>query len=121
MPQETRRTKSMNYTVMNLLGLMELAELARPLGVDIWNAKTEDGRSIRTALDYLVGHLDGAKPWPHQQISPFDSSKLIPVLYLAARAWEKPSYRDLLERLVPANQVRAHRDPTPFSRSLTVL
>jgi hypothetical protein len=109
MPQETRRTKSMDYTAMNLRGMMEIAELARGLDVDLWHARTNDGRGIRTALDYLVGHLDGTVQWPHQQVTPFDSAKLVPILHLAARAWPNSEYEQILEDLVPTALRRAHR------------
>jgi hypothetical protein len=109
MPQETRRTRSMDYTAMNLRGLMELAELPHAVDVDLWNAKTEDGRCIRAALDYLVRHLDGQKPWPHEQVAPFDLDRLIPILHLASRQWASAGYRQTLRNHVSEEKLRAHR------------
>ncbi|MFZ5831825.1 MAG: alginate lyase family protein [Planctomycetota bacterium] len=116
MPQETRRTKSKDYTIMNLRGLMELAELERPLGVDLWSFRTDDGRCIRAALDYLVHHLNGDRPWPHEQIEPSNPDKLIPVLHLASRAWNDPEYEQILRKLVAEGEVRSHRVNLLFPR-----
>jgi hypothetical protein len=52
-PREIGRTKSIHYCTMNLKVMTLVAELGMPLGVDLWNYSTEDGRSMRKAFEFL--------------------------------------------------------------------
>ena len=67
-PLELKRTKSYSYTLFNLQAHFTLAELARRVGVDLSGYRTDDGRSLRAALDYAAPYFNGAKPWPGKQI-----------------------------------------------------
>ena len=67
-PHELARTKSFSYSVMNLRGMFTLAALAERVDVDLWNYESEDGRSIRKAIDYLARFVDNKDAWQHEQI-----------------------------------------------------
>jgi hypothetical protein len=84
---------------MNLEGWFTLARLGREVGVDLWNVRTSDGRSLRAALDYLVKFARDGSKWPHQQITSFDSGPLVPLLREAAVEWRDASYAALADRL----------------------
>ena len=71
---------SFNYSVMNLRGFMYLAALGERVGVDLWKYRTDDGRSIRAALDFLVPFARGEQEWEHRQIRPISYSGMIPLL-----------------------------------------
>jgi hypothetical protein len=98
-PLELARTKAFSYSVMNLRGLMELAELGKPLGVDLWAFKTPDGRSIRKALDYLSPFAAGEKKWEYKQISGFHPEELSSLLLRAAANYHEPKYEELAGKL----------------------
>ncbi len=67
---EVARTKSINYSILNLRGLVRLAVLARELKVDLFGYVTSDGRSIAKAVDFLAGYANGTSgAWPYQQIT----------------------------------------------------
>jgi hypothetical protein len=92
-PQELARATSFSYSKMNLGGMMSLANLAERVGVDLWHYETQDGRSIRKALDFVVPYLkDPAKKWPGSQIKGFDRAGYASMLRQAAAKFNEPAY-----------------------------
>src|SRR6266567_3898688 len=79
-PLELARTRAWSYSVGNLDGLTLLATLGERVGVDLWNYRTADGRSIRRALEYLMPFALGEKKWPHQQLGEWSPQNLFPVM-----------------------------------------
>lgn len=73
-PHELARTKSMGYSTMNLRGFLHLAWYGKNLGVDLWNFKTTDGRSIKAALEYLMPYASNQKEWTYQQLGHMDEA-----------------------------------------------
>lgn len=98
-PLELARTRAFSYSVMNLRGLMELAQLGKQVGVDLWSFRTADGRSIRTALDFLAPFAAGEKLWTYKQISGFHPEELSPLLLRAAANYHEPRYQRLAHKL----------------------
>ncbi|HEX2475793.1 MAG TPA: alginate lyase family protein [Lacipirellulaceae bacterium] len=111
-PLELARTKAWSYSVGNLAGLMTLARLAEHIDVDLWNFKTEDGASIRAALDFLAPFATEERSWTYQQINGFDAELLHPLLHKAAAKYPDANYRELLTRLP---------QPSPISRANLLL
>jgi hypothetical protein len=91
-PLELVRTKAWGYSVGNLEGLMQLARLGENVGVDLWNYKTADGRSILHALDYLVPFAFGQNKWPHQQLGEWPPEMLFPLLRRAAAKYQDAGF-----------------------------
>jgi hypothetical protein len=92
-PEELGRTKGLHYCVFNMSAMAVLARNGEHLDVDLWNYESEDGRSLRRGLDFVLPYLLGEKEWPHEQIeemsvSPSDTG----LFYLAARHYENPRY-----------------------------
>ena len=88
-PKELARTRSWDYSTMNLLGLMRLAELGERAGVDLWHAPAPDGGEplLKRAADYLAPYADPAVAWPHEQILALDRGRLLHPLLMARRAY----------------------------------
>ena len=103
-PRELERTRSWNYSIMNLDGWFTVARLAEETGIDLWNFRTPDGRSLRAALDYLVPFAGGGAKWPHTQIAPIEWDGLVAVLDRAAAVWNADQYRALADRLRQAGR-----------------
>jgi hypothetical protein len=98
-PLELKRTKSFGYSVVNLDGLFALATLGEQAGVDLWRFRTEDGRGIRTALDWLLPYATGEKEWKYPQITRLSGGQLAPLLRRAANAYGEPRYEQASGRL----------------------
>lgn len=74
-PWELERTKSMSYSLKNLDHLIENAILAEYYGSDLWEYESEDGRSIRQAIRFLIPFMLGEKEWTYQQYGGIDSKR----------------------------------------------
>jgi hypothetical protein len=98
-PLELARTNAWGYSNGNLDGLCKLATLGDEAGVDLWNFKTADGRSIRAAVDFLVPYAAGEKKWDYQQIGGFHANAMQSTLLRAARAYHDPKYSTLAQKL----------------------
>ncbi len=98
-PLELARTKAWGYSNMSLDALCRLATFGDEVGVDLWNFKTADGRSIRAAIDFLVPYAAGEKKWDYQEIAGFHASALEPTLLRAARAYHDPKYATLAQQI----------------------
>lgn len=100
MPHELRRTKSAGYTLYNTRAMIRLARLGEPLGIDLWNFQTGDGRSLRKALDFLSAYADPDKAWTHKQIEPFGRQGIVKLLQQASTRYADQPYRGLIEKFV---------------------
>lgn len=98
-PLEVARTRGFSYSIFNLRALMELAQLGEHVGVDLWHFQTEDGRSIRHAVDFLLPYATGEKKWEHQQITEFKPQEFVPLLLEAAIKFRNPDYEKTAQRI----------------------
>lgn len=79
-PHELARTRSFTYSLINLSGMLVLAELGRRVGIDYWTHPTVTDCRLRAAIDHLAPYADPARAWPHQQISELKRIRLFPFL-----------------------------------------
>lgn len=98
-PRELARTRAFDYSAMNLSGFFALAALGERVGVDLWNHRTPDGRSLRQALEFLVPFAAGERPWTSKQITPFRPQAIHGLLRRAAVAWNEPRYGTLAAKI----------------------
>jgi len=98
-PRELARTTSQGYVRFNLEAFFLLANLGASVGVDLWNYQTDDGRSIRKALDWVLPFIRGGKGWAHKQIKKFDSAEYYPLLLQASIQYSDPSHAELAWKL----------------------
>lgn len=108
-PAELARTKAFGYSSMNLRGFLNLALLAETVGLDLWHFRTDDGRCIQAALDYLVPYADPAHTWPYQELEHGPRPKdLAEFLRRAHEVYGDQRYADLLAT-IPFEDYYANR------------
>jgi len=103
-PLELARTKSWDYSAMNLMGMMTFAKACEHLGRNLWEQKNAEGVGIEEALAFLTPYATGQKPWEYDQISEFDGTKLQTPLHIGALKYSSQTYRNIAKRL-PAKKV----------------
>ncbi len=94
-PLELERTKSWDYSVMNLEGLVSLARLADHVGIDLWNFQTADGRGIRKAFLFLDPFARDPKKWPYKQITPIVPARFHVILQTAGDKYKDLEFQKL--------------------------
>ena len=105
-PYELDRTRSYHYSIMNLTGLFYLALIAERRGIDLWSYKTEDGRSLRKALEYLIPFAKKEKKWSYQMIYGWenDIQTMAFLLRIAAIKFGNPVYEKIINELPDINK-----------------
>ncbi len=98
MPRELQRTKSFDYSVFNLRALTDLSSLGQNLGVDLWHFQTNDGRSLRKAMDFLAPYVDRDHKWPYQQIARPNRDSLEMLLLRAEPRYPDAHYETALSK-----------------------
>ncbi|KAI9289758.1 alginate lyase-domain-containing protein [Umbelopsis sp. AD052] len=90
---ETDRPFSWFYSVYNLRGMFQLAELAEHVRVDLWNYRTVDGKSIKGALDFLLPGAVNNSQWQFKNTEGFAaSSHLVELLQKAYIVYNASEY-----------------------------
>ena len=79
-PLELERADGLGYSVFNLQAHLQLARLARPLGVELWNFEAPDGGSLKKGVAYVRPYEDAPEKWPHKQNEKLKPGFLAPVL-----------------------------------------
>jgi hypothetical protein len=107
-PMELRRTKSVNYSSMNIWAMTRVAEMSKRVGVDLLKHKSADGRSIRGAIGYVLPYVNGEKPWEYKQIihgGPDGAMdvKMRPMLAKAEIVWGEKFLNDMARNRALAN------------------
>jgi hypothetical protein len=98
-PHELERTKAFDYSRFNILAHQDLSMLGQRVGLDLWNFQTDDGRSVRKALDWLQPYATGEKSWEYQQITPPKLKETATVLRRAANAYDEPRYERAIRKM----------------------
>ncbi|MEW9669844.1 alginate lyase family protein [Ammoniphilus sp. 3BR4] len=85
LPQELKRTKSLSYCLLNLDAQALLCEIAYQNGSDLWNYRTDDGKGINAAIEWLLPYLKNPSSWKYQQIDGFIPDEQLCLQYASIR------------------------------------
>ena len=98
-PLELVRTTSWHYSVFNLEALTKLAIISEKVGVDLWNYESQEGGSIRKALDFVLPYSLNIKEWKYPQIKEIQTSSLYPLHLAAKRNLDEKTYSDWIIKI----------------------
>jgi hypothetical protein len=97
MPRELTRTISFHYSMFNLEAAVQLADIGRKVGVDLWHYQSDDGRSILKAAEFMAPYADPAHKWPYQQIQKPNRHELGGLLLHVAAEFPESKIKDSLK------------------------
>ena len=92
-PLELERTKSWDYSVMNLEGLVSLARLGEHVGVDLWNYRANDRGGVRDAILFLAPFTRDVKKWPYKQIAPISTERFDAIVRVASKIYKDSEFQ----------------------------
>ncbi len=106
-PHELGRTMAMHYSLYNIDHMLDMCLLADRMGTDMYRVSSEDGRSIKGAVDFIrrwLGKPQDEFPW--SEIGSWESNqqKLAWTLRYAALFDNDPEYLRLFEEYSTAQQ-----------------
>ncbi len=91
----------MHYTLFDLDSMLELAEIARRRGVELYDY-TVNGRNMKKAVDYATRYLLNMEQWPHPMIEPLlekdGTLGHLGLFELAYRQWRDPQYLEVINK-----------------------
>ena len=101
-PRELARTRSFSYSLLNLTAMMDLADLAGQLQLDLWHLGDSHGAYLHRAVAYLVTHaIDQA--WSQPQITATTAADLRLILQRAVTVYHDERFTQAIKQLSTPN------------------
>ncbi|MEM6854439.1 MAG: alginate lyase family protein [Planctomycetota bacterium] len=77
LPHELRRTRSFDYSLMTVLGFVDLAVLGEARNIDLFKTSSEGSGSIESAIAWVWAQAESHEPWSATQIGPVEWHRLV--------------------------------------------
>lgn len=65
-PLELKRTKPYGYSLFNIDAMCNVAEILSSSNENLWEFKTDDGRSLAKGLDFIFPYISDKSSWPYE-------------------------------------------------------
>lgn len=98
-PEELGRTRTWDYSTMNLEAMLYFAKASEHLGRDLWEYKNERGGGLKNALEFLAPYGKGEKSWEYKQILEMDPEKLKLSLNIGAYKFQNKEFKKIADQL----------------------
>jgi len=100
-PEEIKRTKPYNYSCFVVDNMANICNILSTEEDNLWEFCLEDGRSIKTAIKYIVPFMFNISDWPHHKdVQYFDEfPAAMPFLLFAGAAYGNDEYLKLWAEL----------------------
>ncbi|MHC1689354.1 MAG: alginate lyase family protein [Bacteroidales bacterium] len=95
LPRELERTLGLHYSTFALEALNLSDIMAGKIGLNLWEYKAKNGRSMLLGLEYLKPFWKSSDKWPHMQINPFNKERGALLLYCAGKRTNNKEYIEL--------------------------
>ena len=95
-PEELKRTKSWNYTNMNMHGFFDIALMAEKIDVDLWHYSRDGQILLKSMIDWFIPYLKLEKEWTWKQIEKQQVSRIEWCLEVAAKEYGDKRYTDII-------------------------
>jgi len=96
-PYELARTKSWNYSNMNMSGFIKIALMAEKIDIDLWHYQKDGQTYLKSMIDWYIPYLKKEKQWKWKQIHTESVTTIQPALVLATDHYNDKSYIDLID------------------------
>lgn len=102
MPAETKRDWSFHYSLYGLEAFTIMARCAVLSGEDLWNYKSPNGRSLKTACEFIIPYTTGEKKWEYKNTkeNEFPAIHALPMVRRIAAAYQSPEFAKTAEFLL---------------------
>lgn len=97
-PHELSRTRSLDYSLMNLKGFSTTARLAESVDVDLWQ-KRESVKLILQAALFLQPYSKAPTKWPYKQIKKVDSIDFYFLMNFVGESYSSKSLKNSANEL----------------------
>lgn len=94
-PLELARTTALGYSTFNLTHFLDMARIGDVVAIDLLTVKSDDGRSITKAIDFLLQYVnEPASKFPYKQIKDWEGvqQKLLWQLYRVDQMTGRSTY-----------------------------
>ncbi|WP_400078735.1 alginate lyase family protein [Winogradskyella sp. R77965] len=106
---ELERSRSFFYSCFNLQALVSIADLGDKVGIDMWQYKSENNKSLTLAINYLTPIING-EIWNHDTLKAIDLTDLIPILSKASQKRNSEDYRSLMSKILEETKQKKQND-----------
>ena len=92
LPLELARTRPLHYSLFTLRGFLTLARVGEEMGIDLYDRKSSNGRSLKLAIDYILPYAKGEKTISHEAAADDQDVPFWLSLHLANGHYKNPAY-----------------------------
>lgn len=92
LPMELKGTRPLDDSLQTLRAYLTLARVGEELGVNLYDAKSSNGRSLKLAIDYILPYLKGEKTMQDKELDDSAADAFWLSLHLANRHYKNPAY-----------------------------
>lgn len=92
LPMELKGARPLDDSLQTLKAYLALARVGEELGINLYDAKSSNGRSLKLAIDYILPYIKGEKTMQDKEPVDGTINAFCLSLHLANRHYKNPAY-----------------------------